>query len=53
MIKFTHASKGHEFMIDVVCTEETGPLSHEVFKEGEEGEDEAEAGEDGDEAPVE
>lgn len=38
VIKYTHASKGHEFMVDVVLTEETAQLSHEVFKEG--GEDE-------------
>lgn len=34
VIKYTHASKGHEFMVDVVLTEETAQLSHEVFKEG-------------------
>ena len=34
MIKFTHASKGHEFMVDVVLDETTAPLSHAVFKEG-------------------
>ena len=38
VIKYTHASKGHEFMVDVVLTEETAELSHSVFKEG--GEDE-------------
>ena len=34
VIKYTHASKGHEFMVDVVLNEETAQLSHEVFKEG-------------------
>ena len=42
VIKYTHASKGHEFMVDVVLTEETAELSHSVFKEGG-GEDEVEA----------
>ena len=41
VIKYTHASKGHEFMVDVVLTEETAELSHSVFKEG--GEDDVEA----------
>lgn len=45
VIKYTHASKGHEFMVDVVLSEETAQLSHEVFKEGS-GEEENEAGED-------
>ena len=55
MIKFSHASKGHEFMVDVVYTEEVSPLSHEVFKEGEEGEAEEAEGDDAEdgEVPVE
>jgi len=49
VIKFTHASKGHEFMVDVVLGEEEAPLSHEVFKESVEEDPEegnAEEGED-------
>ena len=46
VIKFTHASKGHEFMVDVVLDEAQAPLSHEVFKASEDEEnpeEEAEA----------
>jgi hypothetical protein len=39
VIKYSHASKNHEFMIDVVLTPEEGVLTHSVFAEG---------GEDGD-----
>lgn len=45
VIKYMHASKGHEFMVDVVLSNEEAVISHEVFKEGE---DEA-AEEDGEE----
>lgn len=38
VIKYSHASKGHEFMVDVVYSEERAPLSHAVFKESDEGE---------------
>ena len=41
VIKFMHASQGHEFMVDVVLTAEEAPISHEVFKEDEEGQEEA------------
>jgi len=32
-----HASKGHEFMVDVVLDSEKAVISHEVFKTEEEG----------------
>ena len=31
VIKFMHASKGHEFMVDCVLTAEQAPISHKVF----------------------
>ena len=43
VIKYTHASKGHEFMVDVVLDETQAPLSHKVFKEAEGDEENAEA----------
>ncbi len=44
VIKFIHSSKGHEFMNAVVLTEEEAPLSHEVFKKGDDdGEDDAQS----------
>lgn len=45
VVKYTHASKGHEFMIDVVLEAEKGVLTHKVFSE-EEGEEAPEAEED-------
>jgi len=51
VIKFIHASKGHEFMQQVVLSEEQAPLSHSVFKEAEDGDaDDAAGSEDGDNA---
>ena len=47
VIKFMHASKGHEFMVDCVLDNEEAPISHEVFKEGEDGEEEAKDDEEG------
>lgn len=49
VIKFIHASKGHEFMNEVVLTDEQAPLSHEVFKapEEEEAESQGEGSENG------
>jgi len=35
-------------MVNVVITEEAGPLSHQVFKEGEDGEEEADEEGEGD-----
>ena len=34
VIKYSHASKSHEFMVDVVLTPEEGVLTHSVFAEG-------------------
>lgn len=31
VIKFMHASAGHEFMVDCVLTAEQAPISHKVF----------------------
>ena len=42
-----HASKNHEFMVDCVLDQEEAPISHEVFKEGEEEAEEAGEGEEG------
>ena len=47
IIKFMHASKGHEFMVDCVLTQEEAPLSHKVFSEGD-GDDADEAAADDD-----
>lgn len=47
VIKFMHASKGHEFMVDCVLDNEQAPISHEVFKEGEGDEEEAKSAEEG------
>lgn len=41
VIKFLHASKGHDFMVDCVLDQDEAPISHAVFKQGEE-EEEAE-----------
>lgn len=49
VIKFMHASKGHEFMVDCVLDQEQAPISHEVFKEGEGDDEEAEAAAEGSE----
>ena len=38
VIKFVHASKGHEFMEGVVLTQEQAQLSHAVFGESEDAE---------------
>ena len=55
MIKFLHASKGHEFMVDCVWSGDQAQKTHEVFKEGEEeGQEDAkseEGSQAGDEAP--
>ena len=48
VIKFLHASKGHEFMVDCVLDETEAPISHAVFKEGE-GDEEEEAKDEDDE----
>ena len=40
VIKIITASKGHEFMVDVVLSQEQAVITHDVFKEGEEGEGE-------------
>lgn len=51
VIKFLHASKGHEFMVDCVLSQEEAPISHEVFKEAEDGDgEEAAEAEEGSEA---
>jgi hypothetical protein len=31
VIKYSHASKGHEFMVDKVLKQEDGVLTHKVF----------------------
>lgn len=49
IIKFLHASKGHEFMVDSVLTQEEAPLSHKVFAEGEDDAEEAAGDDDDDE----
>ena len=47
VIKYINASKNHEFMIDAVLPPEEG-ITHDVFKEGDEGEEAAaESGEEG------
>ncbi len=44
VIKYIHSSKGHEFMNAVVLTEEEAPLSHDVFKKGDDdGDDDAQS----------
>ena len=45
VVKFMHASKDHEFMVDVVLSQEDAPITHKVFKEGED-DGEAEPGSD-------
>ena len=35
VIKFMHASKGHEFMVDCVLDQEEAPITHAVFKDAE------------------
>ena len=52
VIKFLHASKGHEFMEGVVLSQEQAQLSHAVFAESEEAEGEGEGNESGDEQPL-
>jgi len=49
VIKFSHASKGHEFMVDTVLGPEEGTLTHKVFTEGEDEGEEPEEGEEGEE----
>ena len=48
VIKYMHASKGHEFMVDVVLSQEEAVISHEVFGK----EDEEAAEDDGEDAEV-
>ena len=38
-----HASKGHDFMVDCVLDQEEAPISHAVFKQGEDEEEAEEA----------
>ena len=47
VIKFMHASKGHEFMVDCVLDQDQAPISHAVFKEAEGDEEAQEAVESG------
>ena len=51
MIKFSHASPGHEFMVDVVLDPEQGVITHSVFADEEE-EDEKKSNADSEEEGV-
>ena len=43
VIKYSHASKGHEFMVDVVLAPDQGVITHSVFNEADDEENQEEA----------